>query len=143
MGAGEAAEPPSTPLSRPRAAAAGYLAQAAHQRGLTAQDLAQPDTSTPYAFEHAFARLTRWGRGRTGPGPADRGAAGAARRAARCDLAAVREAADHVEPCLRVDGTKVWSLMQLERQLRPESYGRVRGGYLARRRPRATGTVSR
>ena len=27
--------------------------------------------------------------------------------------------------------------MQLERQLRPEAYGRVRGGYVARRRPQA------
>jgi hypothetical protein len=27
--------------------------------------------------------------------------------------------------------------MQLERQLRPDAYGRVRGGYVARRRPRA------
>ena len=54
------------------------------------------------------------------------------------DLASVREAAAHVEPYVRVDGTKVWSLMQLERQLRPNAYGRVRGGYIARRRPRAT-----
>jgi hypothetical protein len=59
------------------------------------------------------------------------------------DRAAIREAAAHVEPYLRVDGTKVWSLMQLERHLRPDAYGRVRGGYLARRRPRASGTVSR
>ena len=59
------------------------------------------------------------------------------------DLDAIQEAAAHVEPYLRVDGTKVWSLMQLERQLRPDAYGRVRGGYLARRRPRATGTWSR
>jgi hypothetical protein len=54
------------------------------------------------------------------------------------DLSTVREAAAHIEPYLRVDGTKVWSLMQLERQLRPDAYGRVRGGYIARRRPRAT-----
>ena len=59
------------------------------------------------------------------------------------DLAAIREAAAHVEPYVRVDGTKVWSLMQLERQLRPDAYGRVRGGYIARRRPRTTGTGSR
>jgi hypothetical protein len=59
------------------------------------------------------------------------------------DLTAVQEAARHVEPYLRVDGTKVWSLMQLERQLRPEAYGRVRGGYIARRRPRATGPLPR
>ena len=54
------------------------------------------------------------------------------------DLATVQEAAAHVEPYVRVDGAKVWSLMQLERQLRPNAYGRVRGGYIARRRPRAT-----
>jgi hypothetical protein len=54
------------------------------------------------------------------------------------DLAAIQEAAVHVEPYLRVDGTRVWSLMHLERQLRPDTYGRVRGGYVARRRPRAT-----
>jgi hypothetical protein len=52
------------------------------------------------------------------------------------DLAAVRQAAAAVEPYVRVDGTRVWSLMQLERQLRPDAYGRVRGGYVARRRPR-------
>jgi hypothetical protein len=28
----------------------------------------------------------------------------------------------------------VWSLMQLERELRPEAYGTRRGGYLDRRR---------
>ena len=54
------------------------------------------------------------------------------------DLAAIGEAAAHVQPYVRVDGTKVWSLMQLERQLRPQAYGRVRGGYIARRRVRAT-----
>jgi hypothetical protein len=54
------------------------------------------------------------------------------------DLTAIQEVAACVEPYLRVDGTKVWSLMQLERQLPPDAYGRVRGGYLARRRPRAT-----
>jgi hypothetical protein len=59
------------------------------------------------------------------------------------DLDAIQEAAAHVEPYVRVDGTKVWSLMQLERQLRPDAYGRVRGGYVARRRPRAAGAVSR
>jgi hypothetical protein len=59
------------------------------------------------------------------------------------DLTAIQEAARHIEPYLRVDGTKVWSLMQLERQLRPDAYGRVRGGYIARRRPRASGAGSR
>jgi hypothetical protein len=59
------------------------------------------------------------------------------------DLAALQEAANHIEPYLRVDGTRVWSLMQLERHLRPDAYGRVRGGYIARRRPRTTGAGSR
>jgi hypothetical protein len=59
------------------------------------------------------------------------------------DLDAIQEAAVHVEPYVRIDGTKVWSLMQLERQLRPDAYGRVRGGYIARRRPRTTGAGSR
>ena len=51
----------------------------------------------------------------------------------RVDLATVRELAAKVEPYIRADGTKIWSLMQLERQLRPEAYGRRRGGYLDRR----------
>jgi hypothetical protein len=59
------------------------------------------------------------------------------------DLETIRDAAGHVEPYLRIDGTKVWSLMQLERQLRPHAYGRVRGGYLTRRRPQGMGAQSR
>jgi hypothetical protein len=47
------------------------------------------------------------------------------------DLATIREAAANVEPYLRADGTKIWSLMQLERQLRPEVYQAA-----ARRLPR-------
>jgi hypothetical protein len=50
------------------------------------------------------------------------------------DLASLREAAAKVEPYLRADGARIWSLMQLERQLRPEAYRRRRGGYLDRRR---------
>jgi hypothetical protein len=50
------------------------------------------------------------------------------------DPATVRELAANVGPYIRVDGTRVWSLMQLERQLRPEAYGRRRGSYLDRRR---------
>jgi hypothetical protein len=50
------------------------------------------------------------------------------------DLATIRAAAANVEPYLRTDGTRIWSLMQLERQLRPEAYGRRRGSYLDRRR---------
>ncbi len=57
------------------------------------------------------------------------------------DLPTVRELAAHVEPYIRVDGTKVWSLMQLERQLRQDAYGRVRGGYVTRRRPRDSEVV--
>ena len=54
------------------------------------------------------------------------------------DLATVRELATKVEPYIRADGASIWSLMQLERQLRPEAYGRRRGGYLDRRRIPAT-----
>jgi hypothetical protein len=50
------------------------------------------------------------------------------------DLATIRELAANIEPYLRADGTRIWSLMQLERQLRPEAYRRRRGGYLDRRR---------
>jgi hypothetical protein len=50
------------------------------------------------------------------------------------DLTTVRELAGNVEPYMRADGTRVWSLMQLERQLRPEAFGRRRGGYIDRRR---------
>jgi hypothetical protein len=49
------------------------------------------------------------------------------------DLATVRELAAKVEPYVRADGTSIWSLMLLERQLRPEAYGRRRGGYVDRR----------
>jgi hypothetical protein len=50
------------------------------------------------------------------------------------DLATVRKLAARVEPYVRADETKVWSLMLLERQLRPGAYRRRRGGYLDRRR---------
>jgi hypothetical protein len=53
------------------------------------------------------------------------------------DLATIQEAAANVEPYLRADGARIWSLSQLERQLRPEAYGRRRGGYLDRRRIRS------
>jgi hypothetical protein len=49
------------------------------------------------------------------------------------DLATVRDLAANVEPYVRADGTRIWSLMQFERQLRPEAYRRRRGGYLDRR----------
>jgi hypothetical protein len=54
------------------------------------------------------------------------------------DLATIREAAANVEPYVRADGTRIWSLMQLERQLRPEVYRRRRGGYLDRRQTQPT-----
>ena len=53
------------------------------------------------------------------------------------DLATIRRAATDVEPYICADGTRIWSLTQLERQLRPEMYGRRRGGYLDRRRTSA------
>jgi hypothetical protein len=53
------------------------------------------------------------------------------------DLATVRELAVNVEPYIRADGTRIWSVMQLERQLRPEAFDRRRGGYLDRRRTRS------
>ena len=52
------------------------------------------------------------------------------------DLATAGELASRVEPYIRSDGIELWSLMLLERQLRPEAYGRRRGGYLDRRRTR-------
>lgn len=53
------------------------------------------------------------------------------------DLATVCEVAAGIEPYIRADGAKVWSLMLLERQLRPEAYRRRRGGYIDRRRTAA------
>jgi hypothetical protein len=49
------------------------------------------------------------------------------------DLATIRKLAAKVKPYVRADGTRIWSLVQLERQLRPAEYGRRRGGYLDRR----------
>lgn len=54
------------------------------------------------------------------------------------DLATVRKMAANLEPYVRADGTKIWSLMQLERQLRPEAFRRRRGGYIGRRRTPAS-----
>ena len=56
------------------------------------------------------------------------------------DLATVRDAAANFEPYIRADGTKAWSLMQLERQLRPVAFGRRRGGYIDRRRASSADT---
>jgi hypothetical protein len=53
------------------------------------------------------------------------------------ELATITEAAASIEPYLRADGTRAWSLLRLERQLRPQAYGRRRGGYLDRRRTRS------
>jgi hypothetical protein len=49
------------------------------------------------------------------------------------DLVTIQEATANVEPFILADGTKIWSLMQLERQLRPQAFGRRRGGYIPRR----------
>jgi hypothetical protein len=54
------------------------------------------------------------------------------------DLATVRRAAATVDPYVRADGAKVWSLLQLERRLRPEAFvRRWTGGYITRRRAHA------
>jgi hypothetical protein len=50
------------------------------------------------------------------------------------DLVTVRKLAASLEPYVRADGTRIWSLGQLERQLRPEAFRRRRGGYVDRRR---------
>ena len=55
------------------------------------------------------------------------------------DLATIRELATNVEPYLRADGIPVWSLTQLERQLRPEAFHQRRGGYIDRRRTPTSG----
>jgi len=52
------------------------------------------------------------------------------------DLATSCEAAANVEPYICADGTRIWSLTQLELHLRQEVYGRRRGGFLDRRRTR-------
>jgi hypothetical protein len=52
------------------------------------------------------------------------------------DLATIRRIAANVEPYVRADGTRIWSLMQLERQLDPDAFGSRWSGYLTRRRPR-------
>jgi hypothetical protein len=52
------------------------------------------------------------------------------------DLATIQRIAGNVEPYTRADGARVWSLMQLERQLDPDAFGpRWNSGYLTRRRP--------
>ena len=50
------------------------------------------------------------------------------------DLATIREVAASVEPYIHADGTKLWSLMQLERRVGPGAFGLWRGGYIDRRR---------
>jgi hypothetical protein len=85
-------------------------------------------------IEHLFDTLARWGTwhdpdlGRPIAGPLERCA-----QLLGVDLATVGKLAAQVEPYLRADGTRIWNLMQLERQLRPEAYRRRRGGYLDRR----------
>jgi hypothetical protein len=86
-------------------------------------------------FERVFAKLPRWG---TWHDPdLDRPIAAPLEQCTELlgvDLPTIRELAANVEPYVRADSAKVWSLMLLERQLRPEAYGRRRGGYLDRRR---------
>ena len=64
-----------------------------------------------------FASLSWWE-----PGTTQRWAGQSRRRwsgVRSIDLATVGELAATVEPYVHADGTKIWSLMQLERQLRP------------------------
>jgi hypothetical protein len=85
-------------------------------------------------LERLFASLWRWGPGTTRD--LGRPIAAPLERCAELlgvDLTTIRELAATVEPYVRADGTRIWSLMQLERQLRPEAYGRRRGGYVDRR----------
>jgi hypothetical protein len=44
------------------------------------------------------------------------------------DVATIQEAAANVEPYIRADGTRIWSLMRLQRQLRQR---RTAGGEAA------------
>jgi len=97
------------------------------------------DRLTPLVFERMFDYPTVMQTWEVHDPPAGRPLAAPLERCAELlgvDLATVQEAAAHVEPYVRVDGATVWSLMQLERQLRPKAYGRVRGGYISRRRIR-------
>jgi hypothetical protein len=54
------------------------------------------------------------------------------------DLATTRELATKTEPYLRADGTRIWSLTQLERQLRPRGVPPTPGSYLNPRQTSAT-----
>jgi hypothetical protein len=74
------------------------------------------------------------------PRPAARGAAGAVGGAAWRRLGHAPQGGRQRRTLLRADGTMTWSLMQLERRLRPEAFDRRRGGYIDRRRtqPEAT-----
>jgi hypothetical protein len=74
---------------------------------------------------------------RPGSWSADHGALERCAELLGVDLATVGELATKVEPYVRADGTRIWSLMELERQLQSEAYGRHRGGYLNRRRTSA------
>ena len=84
-------------------------------------------------FEPLFDKLPLWGPGTT-PTWAGRSPAPLDQCAELLDVATIRELAANVEPYLRADGTKIWSLMQLERQLRLQAYRKHRGGYIDRRR---------
>ena len=70
-------------------------------------------------LEHQFDSLSRWelGATRTWAGRSRRRCS--VRGAARRRLATIQEAATNVEPYIRADRTRIWSLKQLERQLRP------------------------
>jgi hypothetical protein len=84
--------------------------------------------AVPIDLERQFDSLVRWDLhdpdlGRPIAAPLERCA-----ELLCVDLATVRELAADIEPYRRSDGIEVWSLMLLERQLRPERYRRRRGG---------------
>ena len=97
-----------------------------------------------YSVEHTFVYATAVGTwheadlGRPIAAPLERCA-----ELLGVDLATVRELAVKVEPYIRADGTEVRSIMQLERQLRPEAFDRRRGGYIDRRRTRSSDASTR
>ena len=97
-------------------------------------------TVEDWALELVFDTLGRWDLARPGLG---RPLAAPLERCAELvgvDLATIGKLAAVVQPYPRADGTRIWSLMQLEHQLHPEAYRRRRGGYLDRRQVPATDT---
>jgi hypothetical protein len=58
-------------------------------------------------------------------------------RLLRVPVERLREVAARVEPYRHLDGSPRWSLYLLERELRPERFGRAAGGAPTRRREKS------